>query len=63
MVFEYEELVLFWYSRFVRYLFFGKNGVNFGVMFMNLIRMRVFNWIEKIFEVYYKYKFSIIWGD
>lgn len=60
---EHEEPALSWYPRFARHPFFGKNGVNSGVMLMNLTRMRASNWTEKILEAYHKYKLSITWGD
>ncbi|KAL9981145.1 hypothetical protein ACROYT_G009809 [Oculina patagonica] len=60
---EGEETALSWYPRFARHPFFGKNGMNSGVMLMNLTRMRAFDWTEKILEAYRKYKLSITWGD
>lgn len=60
---EHEEPALSWYPRFARHPFFGKNGVNSGVMLMNLTRMRASNWTEKILKAYHKYKLSITWGD
>ena len=60
---ENEEPALSWYPRFARHPFFGTNGVNSGVMLMNLTRMRAFDWTEKILEAYRKYKLSITWGD
>ena len=60
---EGEETALSWYPRFARHPFYGKNGMNSGVMLMNLTRMRTFDWTEKILEAYHKYKLSITWGD
>lgn len=60
---EGEETSLSWYPRFARHPFVGKNGMNSGVMLMNLTRMRAFGWTEKILEAYHKYKLSITWGD
>jgi len=60
---EGEESSLSWYPRFARHPFAGKNGMNSGVMLMNLTRMRAFGWTEKIIEAYHKYKLSITWGD
>ena len=52
-----------WYPRFARHPFYGKNGVNSGVMLMNLTRMRTVHWEDKILPIYRKYKFQITWGD
>lgn len=60
---ESEETSLSWYPRFARHPFVGKNGMNSGVMLLNLTRMRAFGWKEKIIEAYNKYKLSITWGD
>lgn len=60
---EGEETSLTWYPRFARHPFAGKNGMNSGVMLLNLTRMRAFGWKEKIIEAYNKYKLSITWGD
>ena len=60
---EGEEKALSWYPRFARHPFYGKNGMNSGVMLMNLTRMRGFDWTKKILEAYHKYKLSITWGD
>lgn len=60
---EGEEKALSWYPRFARHPFYGKNGMNSGVMLMNLTRMREFDWTKKILEAYHKYKLSITWGD
>ena len=60
---EQEEPALSWYPRFARHPFFGKNGMNSGVMLMNLTRMRTSDWTEKILKAYHEYKLSITWGD
>lgn len=60
---EQEEPALSWYPRFARHPFFGNNGVNSGVMLMNLTRMRTSEWTEKILKAYHEYKLSITWGD
>lgn len=60
---EGEETSLTWYPRFARHPFAGKNGMNSGVMLLNLTRMRACGWKEKIIEAYNKYKLSITWGD
>lgn len=37
---EHEEPRIAWYSRFARHPFYGKTGINSGVMLMNMTRMR-----------------------
>lgn len=43
---EHEEPRIGWYNRFARHPYYGKTGVNSGVMLMNMTRLR-----EKYFEV------------
>lgn len=38
---EHEEPRIGWYSRFSRHPYYGKTGINSGVMLMNLTRMRM----------------------
>jgi len=37
---EHEEPRIAWYSRFSRHPYYGRTGINSGVMLMNLTRMR-----------------------
>lgn len=37
---EHEEPRIAWYNRFARHPFYGRTGVNSGVMLMNMTRMR-----------------------
>lgn len=37
---EHEEPRIAWYSRFARHPFYGRTGINSGVMLMNMTRMR-----------------------
>ena len=60
---EHEEEYMGWYNRFARHPYYGKLGLNSGVMLMNLTRMREFGFVNKIFPLYTKYKFNITWGD
>ncbi|XP_050303873.1 glucoside xylosyltransferase 2-like [Anthonomus grandis grandis] len=60
---EHEELNIGWYNRFAKHPFYGKLGVNSGVMLMNLTRMRIFKWTEYVVPIYKKYKLHITWGD
>lgn len=60
---EHEDKNVGWYNRFARHPFYGPLGVNSGVMLMNLTRMRLFGWEEKILPIHKKYKLKITWGD
>lgn len=44
---EHEEPRIGWYNRFARHPYYGKTGINSGVMLMNLTRIR-----EKHFKVF-----------
>lgn len=37
---EHEEPRIAWYNRFARHPYYGKTGVNSGVMLMNMTRIR-----------------------
>ncbi|KPI92277.1 Glucoside xylosyltransferase 1 [Papilio xuthus] len=52
-----------WYPRFAKHPFYGKYGLNSGVMLMNLTRMRSFGWVEYVTPVMLKWKLYIPWGD
>lgn len=43
---EHEEPRIGWYNRFARHPYYGKTGINSGVMLMNMTRLR-----EKFFKV------------
>ncbi|KAJ3642251.1 hypothetical protein Zmor_025053 [Zophobas morio] len=60
---EHEDPNVGWYNRFAKHPFYGKLGVNSGVMLMNLTRMRAFQWSEYVVPIYRKYKLKITWGD
>ncbi|KAK9881749.1 hypothetical protein WA026_017270 [Henosepilachna vigintioctopunctata] len=60
---EHEDPNVGWYNRFARHPYYGKLGVNSGVMLMNLTRMRTFQWAEYVVPIYKKYKLKITWGD
>ncbi|XP_034663133.1 glucoside xylosyltransferase 2 isoform X1 [Drosophila subobscura] len=60
---EHENENIGWYNRFARHPFYGRLGVNSGVMLMNLTRMREFNWEKHILSIHEEYKLRIIWGD
>ncbi|XP_068619089.1 glucoside xylosyltransferase 1 [Battus philenor] len=52
-----------WYPRFAKHPFYGKFGLNSGVMLMNLTRMRTFGWVDYITPIMLKWKLYIPWGD
>ncbi|XP_018333777.1 glucoside xylosyltransferase 1 isoform X1 [Agrilus planipennis] len=60
---EHEDPNVGWYNRFARHPYYGKLGVNSGVMLMNLTRMRKFQWGAYVTPIYKKYKLKITWGD
>ena len=60
---EHEDANMGWYNRFARHPFYGKLGLNSGVMLMNLTRMREFHFEKKILPIYKTYKYNITWGD
>lgn len=60
---EHEDPNVGWYNRFARHPYYGKLGVNSGVMLMNLTRMREFKWVDYVIPIYKKYKLKITWGD
>ncbi|VEN59657.1 unnamed protein product [Callosobruchus maculatus] len=60
---EHEDPNVGWYNRFAKHPYYGKLGVNSGVMLMNLTRMRAFQWKEYVVPIYKKYKLKITWGD
>nr|AEE62999.1 unknown [Dendroctonus ponderosae] len=60
---EHEDPAIAWYNRFAKHPYYGKLGVNSGVMLMNLTRMRLFKWTEYVVPIYKKYKLHITWGD
>ncbi|KAF2885656.1 hypothetical protein ILUMI_20507 [Ignelater luminosus] len=60
---EHEDPNVGWYNRFARHPYYGKFGVNSGVMLMNLTRMRDFLWVEYVIPIYKRYKLKITWGD
>ncbi|CAG9759993.1 unnamed protein product [Ceutorhynchus assimilis] len=60
---EHEDSNIGWYNRFAKHPYYGKLGVNSGVMLMNLTRMRAFKWTEYVVPIYRKFKLHITWGD
>uniref|UniRef100_A0A8C6R6N9 Glucoside xylosyltransferase 1 n=1 Tax=Nannospalax galili TaxID=1026970 RepID=A0A8C6R6N9_NANGA len=71
---EHEEPRIGWYNRFARHPYYGKTGVNSGVMLMNMTRMRgahfkndmttaQLQWGDLLMPLLKKYKLNITWGD
>nr|CAD7608012.1 unnamed protein product [Timema genevievae] len=60
---EHEDPNTGWYNRFARHPYYGKLGVNSGVMLMNLTRMRLFSWTDYVAPIYKEYKLTMTWGD
>uniref|UniRef100_A0A3Q2CAB8 Glucoside xylosyltransferase 1 n=1 Tax=Cyprinodon variegatus TaxID=28743 RepID=A0A3Q2CAB8_CYPVA len=71
---EHEEPRIGWYNRFARHPYYGKTGLNSGVMLMNMTRIRgkffkndmtavALQWGEILMPLLQKYKLNITWGD
>lgn len=71
---EHEEPRIAWYNRFARHPFYGRTGINSGVMLMNMTRMRSMffkndmtsvglRWEELLMPLLQKYKLNMTWGD
>ncbi|XP_013184550.2 glucoside xylosyltransferase 1 [Amyelois transitella] len=63
MTLEHENPNVSWYPRFAKHPFYGKTGLNSGVMLMNLTRMRDFGWVVYVTPIMMKWKLNIPWGD
>lgn len=64
LTFESENVNTGWYSRnFSRHPYYGRFGVNSGVMLMNLERMRELKWEQQMLPIYQKYNFKLVFGD
>ncbi|XP_039196615.1 glucoside xylosyltransferase 1 isoform X2 [Crotalus tigris] len=71
---EHEEPRIGWYNRFARHPYYGKTGINSGVMLMNMTRIRrkyfkndmtsvELRWEDILMPLLKKYKLNITWGD
>ena len=60
---EHEEPNMGWYNRFARHPYYGRLGLNSGVMLMNLTRMRDIHFVSNMLPIYNEYKYNITWGD
>ncbi|CAH2258307.1 jg10527 [Pararge aegeria aegeria] len=63
MTLEDDNPNVSWYPRFAKHPFYGKYGLNSGVMLMNLTRMRDFGWVDYVTPIMLKWKLYIPWGD
>lgn len=48
---EHEEPRIGWYNRFARHPYYGKTGINSGVMLMNMTRIRMKHFKASIYAV------------
>lgn len=60
---ETESENIGWYPRFARHPYYGKFGLNSGVMLMDLKRMRDWGWERKLIPLYEQFKSSVVFGD
>lgn len=60
---EAEHASLTSYNDEIGYPYYGKVGINAGVMLMNLTRMRTFGFTEKLYPIFKEYSKSLKWGD
>ncbi|XP_030035726.2 glucoside xylosyltransferase 1 isoform X2 [Manduca sexta] len=63
MALEDDNPNISWYPRFAKHPFYGKYGLNSGVMLMNLTRMRNFGWVDYVTPIMLRWKLNIPWGD
>lgn len=60
---EHEDEKVAWYPTEAKFPFYGKFGLNSGVMLMNLTRLRKFKMSKKMVPIYQQYKNDIKFGD
>lgn len=63
MTTETESENIGWYPRFARHPFYGKFGLNSGVMLMDLKKMREVGWERTLIPLYEQFKSSVVFGD
>lgn len=63
MTAETESENIGWYPRFSRHPYYGRFGLNSGVMLMDLQRMRSLEWERKLMPLYEEFKSTIVFGD
>jgi UDP-xylose:glucoside alpha-1,3-xylosyltransferase len=52
-----------WYPLYSQVPFYGRHGLNSGVLLMNLTRMREINYQEKLLKIYWEYNTTLKWQD
>ena len=52
-----------WYRNHAKHPYVKPDGVNTGVMLMNLTRMRSIKWEEELVSIYMNYKSNLVFGD
>ena len=60
---EHEDPSLGSYNQLGRIPFYGKTGLNSGVMLMNLTRMREFQFNSKLLPIFIEFKSNLSFGD
>ncbi|MCL4143193.1 UNVERIFIED_CONTAM: hypothetical protein GTU68_049803, partial [Idotea baltica] len=71
---EHEDAATGWYNRFAKHpyygrlgeyfvAYYGRLGVNSGVMLMNLTRLRAFGWEEYLVPIEKEFHAKLSWGD
>lgn len=63
MTAETESENIGWYPRFAQHPYYGKYGLNSGVMLMDLGRMREWGWERKLIPLYEEFKSKVVFGD
>ncbi|RUS75284.1 hypothetical protein EGW08_016950 [Elysia chlorotica] len=63
LVGEAEASFAAWYNRFANHPFYGKFGLNSGVMLMDLDRLRQTSWLSDMQRLFHQYRLSLPWGD
>ncbi|XP_067653521.1 glucoside xylosyltransferase 1-like [Haliotis asinina] len=60
---EHEDPSYAWYNRVAKTPYYGKLGLNSGVMLMDLVRLREHHWLEKMMNYFRKYLPKLMLGD
>ncbi|KAJ8050732.1 Glucoside xylosyltransferase 2 [Holothuria leucospilota] len=63
VVAEHELSTIGWYNKQQIIPYYGKLGLNAGVILMNLTRMRNFKWSNRIIPLYWEYKSRLRLAD
>ncbi|GFO27022.1 glucoside xylosyltransferase 1, partial [Plakobranchus ocellatus] len=63
LVGEAEAGYAAWYNRFANHPFYGKFGLNSGVMLMDLNRLRQTSWLSDMQRLFLQYRLALPWGD